>query len=81
MYKSINNNNEKGGDTITRLKILRIKAGLTQQEIAKRLEVSQGAVCWWEKGVNKPLAKYQRELAKMFGVTKEYLFPDEESGE
>ena len=35
---------------------LRKKLGLTQAELARRLDVNRAAVCQWEHGKQKPLA-------------------------
>lgn len=55
------------------LKELRMKAGLTQEQVAKIIEVDQAAVSYWESGKYKPLRKYQRKLAKLYGCTVEEL--------
>ncbi len=41
-------------DTSTRLKVLRIQKGYTQEEIANRLHVSRQAVSRWETGKSSP---------------------------
>jgi DNA-binding XRE family transcriptional regulator len=48
------------------LKDLRIKEGMTQAELAKKLEVDQTAVSNWEKGKNPPLPKYRKKLCRIF---------------
>lgn len=55
------------------LKELRLKAGLTQEQVAKLVDVEQAAVSYWESGKYKPLRKYQRKLAKLYGCTVEEL--------
>lgn len=55
------------------LKELRLKAGLTQEQVAKLVDVDQAAVSYWESGKYKPLRKYQRKLAKLYGCTVEEL--------
>lgn len=55
------------------LKELRLKAGLTQEQVAKLLEVDQAAVSNWENKKYTPLRKYQRKLAKLYGVTTDEL--------
>lgn len=45
--------------------------GITQQELAKRLPVDQTAVSNWERGINPPLKKYHKKIAKILGCTTE----------
>ena len=42
---------------------------LKQEEVAKKLLVDQSAVSNWERGTAKPLRKYRKKLAKLYGVT------------
>ena len=51
------------------LKFYRLRARLTQAEVAKRLNVDQTAVSHWERGDNPPLQKYRPQLAALYGVT------------
>jgi transcriptional regulator with XRE-family HTH domain len=53
------------------LRELRKQAGLLQTDIAKRLKVRQSAVSKWETGVNPPLEKYQKQLARLYGCKLE----------
>lgn len=59
------------------IKNLRLKAGLTQVELAKKLNVDQTAVSRWESGENRPLRKIQKKLAKVLGCSVEELFEEE----
>jgi transcriptional regulator with XRE-family HTH domain len=52
---------------------LRKAKGLTQQEIAEKLNVAQGCVSHWENGYNRPTVKYWEPLAKILGVTVEEI--------
>lgn len=51
----------------------RLKANLTQKEVAAKLEVDPSAVSHWEAGDNPPLKKYRRKLAALYGCTEEDL--------
>ena len=51
----------------------RIRAGLSQSELAERMEVRQSTLCNWEQGVRCPSASRLIKLAKMLGVTAEEL--------
>ncbi|GAB2021688.1 hypothetical protein RyT2_07620 [Pseudolactococcus yaeyamensis] len=54
-----------------RLKTLRLKIGLTQKEISKKLNVSQSTYSDWEKGKMKP--KNLQQIADFFDVSINYL--------
>lgn len=55
------------------LKELRLKAGLTQEQVAKLVEVDQAAVSNWERGKNPPMGKHKVKLAKLYGCTVDEL--------
>lgn len=61
-----------------RIRFFREKAGLRQADVAKKLNVDQTAVSNWELGKTKPLRKYHKKLAKMFGCTVEELLSCED---
>lgn len=52
---------------------LRQELGISQQELAKRVGVSQKAIDFWEKGINEPKASYIVSLAKTFNVSADFL--------
>ena len=56
-----------------RLKTLRTKNGLTQQELAKKIGVSQASIFYWETGKREPSFKTIEKLAKVFGCDPLYL--------
>lgn len=56
---------------------LRKKMGLSQEELAERLNVSRQAVSRWEVGSALPDASNVLQLSKLFGVTADYLLNDE----
>lgn len=51
-------------------------AGMTQEHVAKRIDVDQASISHWEHGKYVPQRKYRKKLAKLFGCTVEELFPD-----
>lgn len=56
---------------------LRKAAGVTQIELAERLNYSDKAVSKWERGDSMPDITVLKQLADMFGVTVDYLLNDE----
>ena len=56
-----------------RLRELRIKSGLKQNEIAKRLGVSGQTILNWENGIYEPKINQLIQLADLFNVTIDYL--------
>ena len=64
-----------GGDRL-RLKELRLKAGLTQDEVAKKMNVDQSAVHLWETGKIRIARKHHKKLARLYKVTVEELFAE-----
>ena len=59
-----------------KLKILRKKKGLTQQEVAEFFEMSQSVYQKWESGNRKPSYENLSMLACMFDVSLDYLLGD-----
>lgn len=56
-----------------RLKDLRLKAGLTQREIADYFKTSPQSYAQWEKGLRKPTSDSLEKLAHYFDVSTDYL--------
>lgn len=56
---------------------LRKKQGLTQLELAEKLNYSDKAVSKWERGESIPDVAVLKELADLFGVTLDYLVEKE----
>ena len=54
-----------------RIDFLRNMLGITQEELAKKLGVTQTAVCSWEVGRAKPEADKIDGIAKALTVTRE----------
>lgn len=52
------------------LRELRERSGLTRAQVAKKLNVDLSCVTHWELGDWRPLRKYHKKLAKMYGVTE-----------
>lgn len=58
------------------LKEMRERQGLTQTQIADRLEVDKSTVSKWESGDSTPLRKYRRKLCELLGCTEAELLAD-----
>lgn len=56
-----------------RLRELRIKSVLTQNEIANKLGVSGQTILNWENGIYEPKINQLIQLADLFNVTVDYL--------
>lgn len=59
---------------------LRKKSGMTQSALAQALNVSDKAVSKWETGLGYPEITLLSEIAKVFGVTVDYLITGERTG-
>ena len=57
----------------SRIKGLREKMGMTQSELAKKLNLSRAAVNSWEMGLSAPSTPFIVELAHLFHVATDYL--------
>lgn len=55
---------------------LRKRAGYTQKDLAKILNVDQSAVSQWESGKTKPLRKVRDALATALGCTVDELMQE-----
>lgn len=57
-----------------RLRMYRKQFKYSQEQIARKLNVTQGAVSQWEKGLTYPEASQLLVLADIFGVSIDDLF-------
>lgn len=60
-------------DLAERLAALRKRAGLSQGDVAERLNVSRQAVSRWETGLTVPSTDNLSRLSKLYGVTLDEL--------
>ena len=58
---------------VTELKILRIRKGLNQDELAKELNVTRNSVSAWERGIN-PSLDNAKKIADFFEVPIDEIF-------
>ena len=61
-----------------RLKDLRIKYGLTQEDVADKICVTKQAVSKWENGLSLPDVATLGSLAELYGTTVDFLLTGEE---
>lgn len=63
-----------------KLQILRQKAGMSQDALAEKLNVSRQAVSRWERNETMPETEKVVDLAELFGITTDYLLRDQTEG-
>lgn len=61
-------------DFSEKLKMLRLKKGLTQEELAKEIGVGVSAISMYEQGNRIPRDEIKIRLAKFFEESVEYIF-------
>ncbi|MCR5305402.1 MAG: helix-turn-helix transcriptional regulator [Oscillospiraceae bacterium] len=58
----------------TRIREFRAKTGMTQGELADRVDVRRETIIRLEKGLYNPSLKLAMDIAAVFGTTVEMLF-------
>jgi len=58
------------------LKLHRIKAGLTQLELAKMLGIKERRITFWETGRSEPHITQAIDIARILGVEAKEIFPE-----
>lgn len=56
-----------------RIKQLRASCGMTQSDLAKKLNITRSSVNAWEMGISTPSTTYLVELSMLFHVSTDYL--------
>lgn len=56
-----------------RIKEIRLENRLNQSQFGEKLSVSQDTVSLWENGKSIPTTEYVILIAKIFGVSADYL--------
>lgn len=56
-----------------RINELRVKSGMSQTELANRLNVTRSSVNAWEMGISVPSVQNLVELSQIFHVSVDYL--------
>lgn len=55
------------------IKQLRMEAGMTQLELANKIQVTPSAIYNWERGRNEPSATNLRDVAQALGVSMDEI--------
>lgn len=63
-----------------RIRTLREERGMSQRELAKRLNLTPGCVAKWELGLSAPTAENLLALADLFGCPLDAIFGREPPG-
>lgn len=66
---------QKGGGLMN-FKIMRLRAGLTQQDVAEKLDVDRSSVAKWETGEAMPRADKLPQIAVLLNCTVDELLVD-----
>ena len=56
-----------------KIRALRKKAGYSQEQMARKLHLTQGAISQWENGLTVPAADQLASLASIFGISVDAL--------
>lgn len=56
-----------------RIKEIRQDKNLNQRDFAKLINVTQGALCRWERGENTPSIEILYQIANILNVSSDYL--------
>ena len=64
---------EKAVKLPERMKMLRLREGLRQEDAAKELDISMSAYCRYEYGKREPTASVLWRMADFYDVTIDYL--------
>ena len=63
----------KGGVNVTRIKQLRTKLGLTQEEFGKRIGVKRNTIACYESGSRTPTDQSLMSICREFNVREDWL--------
>ena len=65
--------------TTNKLKSLRKKSGLSQNEIANKLGITQSTYSYWESGKVRIDSNSLKKLSEIFGVSIDYLLENDKN--
>lgn len=52
----------------------RVNAGLTQEEVVKKMHISKNTLVNWEKGTSEPTITQGRMLSKIYNIPLDNIF-------
>ena len=52
----------------------RVNAGLTQEEVAKKMKISKNTLVNWEKGKAEPTVSQGRQLSMLYKISLDNIF-------
>lgn len=52
----------------------RVNAGLTQDDVARKLKVGKQTIVSWEKGDSEPKIGQARKMSRLYGIKLDYIF-------
>ena len=52
----------------------RVNAGMTQDELAKKMHISKNTLVNWEKAKSEPTISQSRELSAIYNMPLEHIF-------
>lgn len=61
------------GEKVRNLKELREAKGMTQHDVARKLDVTDVAISRWECGRSNPMSKNRDRLADLYGVSRKSI--------
>ena len=64
-----------------KIRQLRKQKGYSQEQLARKLSITQGAVSQWEKNITTPAADQLKSLAEIFEITVDNLLSDDDPKE
>lgn len=68
---------ERSENMISTIKKYRERSKITQDELAKRLSITQGAISQWENGLSFPKTELLPRIAELLGCTVDELLSGE----
>lgn len=52
----------------------RVNAGMTQEDIARRMKITKQTICNWEKGKSEPSLEQARALSRIYDMPLDNIF-------
>lgn len=52
----------------------RVNAGLTQDDVAREMQITRATVVNWEKGRTVPKISEMEKMSRLYGIDQSYIF-------